>query len=552
MPNDWLKTEHPLYTERRPEWERCERRFRGGLGVLKELRRFDWETGASGGASDKSDERALQAAVEARLLLQQLDDVSHFEQRQSMATYVSFPEAFAALLVGHMMRQAPEADSALKFGTLGDVARQERTTTPSQAELVYYNVDGIGNDGSMWDNFWTEVEKWAMCTGHRWMMVEARQKPTNREDEMRGRRPFLVSYSPLAVTNWHHEDGQLQMAIIKLPYREPRLDNGSFSGNETKYGHRLLTRAGFQGFGDAYEGGGWWDFDEDGNQRANRSGTWEGTKGEIPLWIHYYERDREKLSRSGVFEIGQAAIAHMNLSSAADFDAWDAASSLTWLAGVDRSGFGLAMEKVASGSRFVPLPPAEIGGDKAIVPSVSDGSQGAVTAGVFEGRLKSILEAVRELAAREVSGTPDSSGLSKQMGFQDAKSPRLSLMASEMESSQNTAIRFLELRFGKTSPSGAVKWPREFELAPVLDKLNGFLDAQETANVRSPELTARALMVAADNAGLISDDDDRKKLHDEFVKLVGDGAKAAAQERSMLGGFLGGGGAGTQPEPATT
>lgn len=536
--NQWLFAVHPLYEEREAEWLVCERRFRGGTGVLEELSRFEWErAGTTVGSAKAGNERALQDAVE-RSIAREGVVRTHYQARQSTATYVSFPHAFASMLVGHLMRRAPEADNALNFGGLGRVTREDPLATPTRAELVYFNTDGVGNDGSQWDNFWTEVSQWSLATGHRWVMVEApAQRPATLADEIRGQRPFLTSYSPLAVTNWLHLDGRLQFAVLRIAIRSPRRDGDALTGNEIKEGRRLLVRRGFADLGPEYQRGGWWDFDADGAPIIGRHGEWENTQGEIPAWIHYGARDRDKLSRSLTFEIGQAAVAVMNLSSAADFDAWDAASSMTWLSGVDSEGWNLAMDKIREGSRFVPLKSTSVGLDKVVTPTVHDGSTGAVVAGVFDSRIASALATVRELAAREVSGAPDSSGKSKQVGFLDAKSPRLRSLASEVEASQNTALRFLELRFGVGRPSAAVKWPREFDLAPLLDQINGFLDSQERAGARSPVLTARAVLIAAEQAGLVNDNDDREALLKELQDLVISAGEGQARERSFMAGF---------------
>jgi hypothetical protein len=124
------------------------------------------------------------------------------------------------------------------------------------------------------------------------------------------------------------------------------------------------------------------------------------------------------------------------------------------------------------------------------------------------------------------------------MGFMDGRSPRLALLASELEASQNTAIRFLELRFGKSKPSGSVKWPREFDLEPLLDQIDRFLDAQDRAGVRIPLFTARAIVQAAREAGLATDDDDVAKITSAVEKQITDGEAAKVQQRSALENFL--------------
>lgn len=534
--NGWLTQEHPLYTLKKAEWATNERRFRGGSGVLTELQRFDWEAGPSGILPfDRSQEQAIQAEVEAKLLAGAT--TTHYAARQLHATYINFPESFASLLIGHLMRQAPTKDQSLNFGTLGTVQRAEGQALPSNAELVYYNADGVGNDGSQWDNYWTSVGKRSMAFGHLWLMVEAaRIRAESQADEIAGRRPYLLSYSPLEVTNWFFDEGQLQWAIVKFRYRAPKLEGQTLAGNKWVDGRRLMVRAGFQGFGTTYAGGGWWDFDEQGAEISGRSGTWQNTGGQIPMWVHYYERDKDQMSRSGAFELGQAAVAYMNMASAADYDAWDAAQSITYFLGVDAEGFNLAADKYKAGGKLVPVPMNEM---SKTAPTIYDGSAGAVASGVFQARLDAIRAVVREVASLEASGGPDASGLSKQMGFLDAKSPRLRLLASEFESSQMTALHFLEKRFGDRSgvevtPEGAVAWPRDFDLAPLLDQIREFLDVQQAAGVTSTRLTARAVVRAAEETGLLTDDDDSDEIETEIRIGIEAGAAGDLRDQADL------------------
>src|ERR1041385_6427436 len=68
MANAWLQVEHPIYHERKIEWQINERRFRAGMDVLQELRRFDWEAGLDiTGKSTRSQELAVQTAVEKEI-----------------------------------------------------------------------------------------------------------------------------------------------------------------------------------------------------------------------------------------------------------------------------------------------------------------------------------------------------------------------------------------------------------------------------------------------------------------------------------------------------
>ena len=440
-----------------------------------------------------------------------------------------------SMLKGHLFRKRPTVESGLNFGTLGTVAR-DRAATTSNAERVFYNADGVGNDGSQWDAWWADITGWAGVTGHRWLFVEATTKPgTTQADVNAGARPYLCHYSPLDVPNWDYEDGKLAWAIMRLPCRAGRIDGGKLI-REREGPLRLYVAKDYTGLADEdgldFSLGGWWTFDTDGSQlnAPGDTGNWDKTRGDIPMWPHFYQRDKEAFSRPGTTEIGNAAVSYMNLDSAATFDAWDAASSLQFLMGVDPTAFEVAMDKISLGSKYIPVPPVktDLGGSSVIVPSLADSAVGAVPSAIFTERMLAIRDSVREITGQEASGVPDSSGLSKQAGFGDNKAPRLGLMASEVETSQNTALYYLELRFGAATPTGSVVWTRDFDLEPLLMSIQRVFALQDLSGLKSKTLGARAMVTAGKEAGLIVDDADEKTITDEYQKA------AAVQEAGAI------------------
>ncbi len=540
---DWLKRQHPIYEARRAEWERNERRYRGGTHVISELRRFDWETCST---ALPEGERAAQEALANRTVLAQMagQPGEHYTDRQNQATYLNFPEAFMTMLRGHLFRKRPSADSGgLSFGTLGEVRKDRKGDAPTNAELVYFNVDGVGNDGAQWDAWWSDVTSWAGVTGHRWCFVESTTRPAvTSADVQAGARPYLVHHSPLEITNWDYVEGRLAWALLQLPPRPARIVNGDIV-REQKGPMRLYVRKGFTGLDEGdetglkFSAGGWWTFDDEGKQLTGEgdTGTWDKTRGEIPLWPHFYQRDKDNMSRSAVTEIANAAVAYMNLDSAANYDAWDAASSLQFLLGVDPDSFKVAVDKMMAGSKLIPVPivRTDLGGTAAVVPSVQDSSAGAVTAEVFTKRLQAIRESVKEITSLEVSGVPDASGVSKQAGFGESKAPRLGLLASEVETSQNIALMFLELRFGSTKPSASVQWTRDFELAPLMDSIERLFDLQNASKISSATLSARAMTVAAKESGMLTTDEDEATVEGEFAES----ARALAASTLQIAGL---------------
>lgn len=508
----WLNDKHEIYTASESEWRMNERRLRGGPLVLNELVPFDWE-------DPKGD---------------------HYRRRREQATYINFMDIAATILNGHLLRQAPEADDALSFGTLGPVTRPTGVREPSRAELIYYNVDGTGADGSQWYPWWMGALKRAQATGHRWIMVEATgEAPASLDDEIRGLRPYLVEYSPLAVTNWHVEAGRLMWAVISIRQRRPRVVGGRLEGNRSGKGFYLLVRKGYEDLGEEFAGGGWWKFDEGAEKIEGEHGTWDKTGGEIPMFPLFYDRDlgsdeEPSMSRPGLTPLGQVAVSYMNQSSAADFDAWDAAKSAKFLLGVEVSAFNTAVEKWKGGNQLIPVPRGQDGQ----MPQIVDGSASAVTSDVFKARLDNKWEEARVLAALEASGSPDSSGLAKQMGFQDIKSPRLAAMASNLEQAQNAAIHFLELRFGTTtSPEGAVTWPREYDLSDILTDISELLSIERQAGLQSATLDARLVLRAAREKGLVADDGDADQIEQELLDSAERRSRQTMAASALFGEF---------------
>lgn len=492
---EFLISEHPLYTLRKEEWEQGERRLAGGIEALAELAKFRWE---------------------------EEDGESH-KMRKRWATYPKFPAIFASSVVGFLLRNGPEVDAALNFGALGKVTRTEGQRDPSRAELIYYNADSTGDDGSQWDVFWGNVMMWAVgATGHRWVIVDAaRSAPANFADEMAGMHPFFTELSPLDVTNWHYDAFGLRWAVYKIASREPRIVSDKLEGNESVEEYILLVRNGVTELGADYQNGGWWHFDTDGNLKsADATGDWTNTRGRIPLFPVFADRDRRRMSRSPAWELGQIAVAHMNMESAADFDAWDAAESIRFILGASLDSFTTMASKLSDGAKFVPVPldPA----NPTVQPTIYDSSSGSVASEVFTTRLTSKNEQADRLAAAESIGTPDSSGRSKEAGFASIKAPLLARLAAEMEQAQNLGLHFLEGRWLGTTGTAYVQWEREFDLAPLIDDIESMFRLNQISGIRSPTLDASMMLQAARERRVLSDETMvetvRTELGDSAVK----------------------------------
>lgn len=519
----WLGETSPIWRANIDEWRRNELLMLGGPKVVEEkLITFPWE----------------------------LEEGPHFRGRKETAVYTNFPARFAAIMNGHLFRQAPRIGATLDFGALGKVSRKRPSATPTPAELLYYNADGVGQDGSQWDPWWMGTNRMAMATGHRWVYLEGPpEAPQNRADEIRGMRPFLTDFSPTVVTNHEYERGRLAFAVIQRAGRRPRLSRNGLRGNDLSTEFLVLVRDGYDGLGAEFRNGGWWIFNEHGERVSSEEG-WEATEGEIPMAPLYYERVRPSeditaMSRPATSEIGSAAVLDMNLRSAADWDLWDSASSVTALAGIDQAGFNLFMDMVKGGNRYAPLPISE---DGSIVPKAEDLSTGAIVAQAFDLRIRENTERVLELMLNEVSVAPDASGAARRVQWTDVRAPRLASMASELETTQNFMLWCAERMWGRgDAGSASVEWRRDFDLIDPLAAGGLFFEMERTAGVSSPTLKSRMMVQIAKAINVLGDDAEEQTVLGEYEKS----AKDAANAQSQLGALLGGATNGT-PRPGPT
>lgn len=532
--NGWLVVEHPTYTWSKAEWKRHERAARGGKEVEIWLHKFDWE------------ERNGQ----------------HYIDRCEQLTWLNFGDRFATILVGHMMRESPEPD----WGTLGKVSRTSKSALPSPAELIKYNTDGVGRDGSQWENFWTNACRWAVVDGHQYIWAHGpKERPLSRLEEIAGKRPYLERLSPLTVTNWLDDRGSKQFAIIRRYVRNPTITKEKYwNSNVSLPEYVLLVRKGctiFDPINPDFSKGGWFTFDYTGAYQPEQSGDWSATQGEIPLFTLYYERVSDpgtlSMSRSGISQMVNCDVAYMNLSSAADFDTFDSATSTKGITGIDDNGFNLAIQKEKAGNRKVPLintakPDAHVG-------VVDMGSKGN-TSTEFEARLRAKRNEAMEFMLNEIQIAPDSSGIARQASFSDVREPRLALLATEIETTQNATIDALERLWGASNPTGSAEWPREFRLLDPVTVASDFFTVENIAGVTSKTAGAKVLTAAARETGIIGDDDEEAIVLKEYQEALQARADANAAISSMAGAMnltrgtpgTGAGAAGIRKVPATS
>lgn len=487
----FLDSRHPIYVANHARWVLNEARYAGGDDVLDELEPFDWETDLS------------------------VD--GHLQKRKNQAIYINFPEIFCSALAGHLLRFAPKPGNNLDFGGLGKVGKTKATN--SRADMIYQNPDGPGATGSGWDLWWSDTSKLAAVTGHRWIYVESPDEaPMTQAREAQGMRPYLAEYSPIDVTNWSYDGkGNLMFAVLRFwEYYPERVVTFAFDQATLQgFSYLLLVREGYVGMGPEYAGGGWFKFTPE--KEPYDSGDFADTMGEIPLFPLFYERSkgtrkRPGMSRPGVTELGQAAIAGMNVGSAANFNAIDIGQGLTFFMGVDQDGQELAVGQIKRGDRWIGVPPNE---DTEITPHLAMSGQASVTSSLFDARERAIWAAAVQLgiseaagpsAAPSAKGGPGQSGAGQQASHATSQAPKITKVAANLEQAQQIAIDFLHLRFGLGKSTGSVTWPKKFDLVELVDRIKQYFEVSRLSGVASPTVDSTAMTQVAKDKGLIGAD----------------------------------------------
>lgn len=479
---DW---KHPVYLAWVERWIENEQRLAGGDDVIDELRRFEWETDTT--------------------------ETSFYAKRQADAIYTNFPDIFATSVTGHMLRFAPKPDAGWRVPTMGDVTG--KSSTPTQAEQIWFSVDNPSGAGSEWNQCWGDACKRAMATGHRWMYVDSTSEaPGNRAREQQGYRPYLVEFSPVDVPNWYINPMDItEFVVIRLPPDGPILEGGNWvQPTVMQRGYLLLVRKGCIRLGEEFVGGGWWKFDY--NRKIIDDAQWDDTAGEIPASILYYQRHKgtpnmPAISRPGITELGQAAIAGMNLSSAANYNAWESGGGVDYINGIDEDAF-IELERLAKlGSRRLPVPPNS---ETDVVPTIAPSSLGAVAADVYAKREDAIWASAIRLGIIEAAGAvPGKAGTTGGAGaeaaFSAAQGPRIVWFAQNLSVCQNNIIRYFELRYGHKKPTGQVQWPNRFDLVSLVDRIRSFFEIERLSGIRSGTAGATAMVQAAEDKGLVID-----------------------------------------------
>lgn len=471
----------------------------------------------------RMNERRAFGKVQLDLLRFLGEDDQRYAKRQDKATYRNFMHAHAASVTGQLRQQgAPDPNSPrFSFGALGRVRPTEeiRPGDGDFGELIYYNVDGVGGDGSEWPVFFDSVDERSQHIGHRILMIEApprrvitrgavpvEEPELSRTDFLAGVRPYGVEFSPAHMPMWLDLYGRREFCILRVAHESGKVVDGQWTepvevdATGAGLGYYLLVRRGCTVLGPNYERGGYWLYSPE--KKLVRTGDWNRTRGEIPLWYHFGEKSRgteehPAESRSVTEGLGRVGAGLMDMMSARDWDAFDAARSGKWMANAGKEIMQDIKEQWDAHSLHIGVPPHYDERSNTTHPvTILDDSAGAVAPAVFQAIIDAKFLEAKEESYQALTSTPGSSGWSKEAGFLEVKAPHLARRASYRQQSEQNAVRFFEMRMGQ-EPTGFVSYKREYNLTPVVDDIERAFDLLRRTGLRSaliePELAIMAI-----------------------------------------------------------
>lgn len=517
-----LKTS--IYEKWLPIWRRNETRTIGGDSVVDEaLKAFQWEkmqTEKNGSSS------------------------THFDDRKELAVYINFPARVAQVMVGSIERKAPKPDEGITFGSMGKVSEKN-----SIAHAVFNSFDDRLGGGVDMISFFTDAQKMAMATGHRWIFAESYPKqpgikgaPTAAQVADLKLYPYAIEFSPIDVPFWYYDDSGLAYIGFKIKEVETVVDeNGvSFKEKEKIYFH---VRKGFDIFDQMskdmpylFSAGSFTLINEDGTIDEARSGTYESTGGMIPAVPFFYEEstgtpDLPAISRPGLSEVCRLAGSYLNLSSAGDNDALESGSRLLFLLGVGKDQHNEVVGQLALGGRVISVPKEDPEADSPTIVDIA-----ATTAhAAIEARLSRRLIEMESLASDETRVAPAASGVARDNQFRDSKSPRLSMMARNRASAETAILKFMEMRAtGVKQPTALSSWPKEFDLRPVLDGLRDVIMIVADSGASSPTLTGLVVERSLREVGLAEETGANSDLIQKIVDEVRASIEASIRRTDFL------------------
>ncbi len=511
-----IKSEHPTWQKYHEIWQRNEEYLLGDPSVYDDLKKYIWELAG--------------------------DTVSH-DERKKEAIYMNFMGMVAEKMTGTLREQPGVFD----YGTLGELADPD-----SVASMLHRNFDGVGEDARGAHAFWMDTLALAWATSFRWVFTESTvQGAKTKADERAGMRPYAVDYSPVSSPNWHFANGELQWVYFKLKRRDLRVEGSEFK-DESKDAYYILVKAGYEGLGDDFAGGGWWMVDEKGNEIESPTGPmqgdWTKTNGHIPIARLFYVRKKgSEITPPTSEDARRLSLQHMNLLSdllndahtsgsrqifmTVSYEQWDSMVNPKTGEGVaehEESSEGGASTSPIYG-KIVPVP-AEPGVRNTFFDTGSVTASGAVTAA-----LTACLERFTRFMLREISSAPGESGEARRVMSLDGLSPKLVHLASNLEEARTATVRNLEMRWGNPKPTGGVTWNKRFDLRGAVAKLREIVDLMNAAGFTSKSVLLRMFLRGLEEIGFDLDKEDGEgNITEKSIQAEIEASLASEAQRSAL------------------
>ena len=216
--------------------------------------------------------------------------------------------------------------------------------------------------------------------------------------------------------------------------------------------------------------------------------------------------ERPAMSASSTTMLGQLAVSLMNMKSARNYDYWDACASREYFLGADKAVMLDVADQVSRRSIMIGVPPTQNQDGTFTAPSIVTSSSGVVSADVSKAVIDSHYEDAREESLLQVTSTPESSGESKRVGYQEQKAPFLAQRARLRQQSEQTFLYFAELRSGFQQPTGYSTWREDLPLSPLTDDIDKMFETMLRSEVRSRTLEAAMIETAAIDRGVWPED----------------------------------------------
>jgi hypothetical protein len=403
------------------------------------------------------------------------EDHMDFTDRKKRAVYISFSKKAIEIYQSHIRRKGVNRIAkGVKFAEFSE------------------NVD---RSGATLDEFFIEdVFPTTQVFGHAFVLIDNPSsdiEPVSEYDvSQMGLRPYLTCYNPLAVKNWHYQNGKFTQAIIQ----ETVFHEFSLKQNSQMNKGRFET---YYKYWDEYS---WELYNE--NWKLIKEGSHDF--GQVPLIIFYNKKDKKKDG------IGVSAISTL---SELDKKIYNLESLL------DEFLYRQCFAQLAIAKNSVKNM-KELGTTRAIPMDEDDILPFFLSPPIEPAEfLMKKIEAIKneqyeEAKIRDTIEPKAESGIAKAYDLHDMNQ-NISQKSKNMESGENKIYKLLEDYFGENI---VVEWPTEFDIRTINEEL---AEAATIKNINIPSETFTKEYFKGLAQRLIKDEKILRKIFSEIDKYTG-------------------------------